>query len=78
MIRLMCDYTRLRWFAHVKKRSVNAPVRRCDAINLLHCRRGRRRPKMSWNEVIRSDMKFMGLKEIWHKIKTFGNLGLKL
>jgi len=39
--------TRLRWFGHVKRRSVNAPVRRCEAINLLHCRRGRGRPKMS-------------------------------
>ena len=54
--------TRLRWFGHVK-RSVNAPVRRGEAINLLHCRRGRGRPKMSWNAVIGSDMKLMGLTE---------------
>jgi len=33
--------TRLRWFGHVKRRSVNAPMRKCKAINLLHCRRGR-------------------------------------
>ena len=33
--------TRLRWFRHVKRRGVNAPVRMCDAINLIHCRRGR-------------------------------------
>jgi len=32
--------TRLRWFGHVKRRSANAPVRRCKAIDLLHCRRG--------------------------------------
>jgi len=44
-----------------KRRSVNVPVRKYEAINLLHCRRGRGRPKMSWNEVIRSDMKCMGL-----------------
>ena len=55
--------TRLRWFGHVKRRSVDAPVRRCEAINLLHYKRGRGRSKMSWNEVIRSDMKFMGLTE---------------
>ena len=32
--------TRLRWFGHVKRRSVHAPVRRCKAIDLLHCKRG--------------------------------------
>ena len=55
--------TRLRWFGHVKRRSVDALVRRCETINLLHCRRGRRRPKTSWNAVIGSDMKFMGLTD---------------
>jgi len=39
--------TRLRWFGHVKKRSVNAPVRQGEAINLLYCKRGRGCPKMS-------------------------------
>ena len=55
--------TGLRWFGHVKRRSVDAPVRRCEAIDLSHCRRGRERPKMSWNVVIRSDMKCVGLTE---------------
>jgi len=53
--------TRLRWFEQVKRRSVSSPMRKCEAIHLLHCRRGRGRPKMSWNGVVRSDMKFMGL-----------------
>ena len=47
----------------VRRRSVNGPVRRCEAINLLHCTRGRGRPKKSWSEVIRSDKKVMGLTE---------------
>ena len=34
--------TKLRWFGHVKRRSINAPVRRCEKINLMHCRRERR------------------------------------
>jgi len=38
-------------------------VRRCEAIVLLQCRRGRGRLKMSWNTVIRSNMKCMGLME---------------
>jgi len=53
--------TRLRWF--VRRKSANAPGRRCEVINLLHCRRGRGRPNKSWSEVIRSDMKVMGLTE---------------
>ena len=53
------DYIEM--FGHVKRRSVDAPVRRCEAIDLSHYKRGRGRPKMSWNEVIRSNMKFMGL-----------------
>jgi len=55
--------TRLRWFGHIKRRSVNAQVRRCEAIDLLHYRRGRGRPKSSWNVVIRSDIKCMELTE---------------
>ena len=54
--------TRLRWFGYVK-RSVNELMRRCEAINLLHCRRGRGQPKTCWNEVIKNNMKFMGLTE---------------
>ena len=39
--------TTLRWFEHVKRKSVGAPLRRCEEINLKHCRRERGRPKMS-------------------------------
>jgi len=35
---------RIRWFGHVK-RSVSAPMRRCETINLLKYRRGRGRPE---------------------------------
>jgi len=33
--------TRLRWFGHVKRKSVDAPVRRCERINIPEGRRGR-------------------------------------
>jgi len=36
---------RLNWFGQVKMRSVNAPVRRCETINLLNCIRGRGQPR---------------------------------
>jgi len=39
--------TRLKWFGHVKRRNKNAPVRRCDVINLLECRGDRERLKKS-------------------------------
>ena len=47
-------------------------------IDLSHYRRGRGCPKMSWNEVIRSDMKFMGLTEDMAQDRICGDLGLKL
>jgi len=55
--------TRLRWFDHVKRRSVDAPVRRCERINIPESKRGRGRPKKSLNEMIREDLKVVGLTE---------------
>lgn len=33
--------TRFRWYGHVKGRSLDAPVRRCERINIPKGRRGR-------------------------------------
>jgi len=55
--------TRLRWFDHVKRRSVDAPVRRCERINIPECKRGRGRLKKNLDEVIREDLKAVGLTE---------------
>jgi len=55
--------TRLRWFSHVKRRSVDAPVRRCELINIPEGKRGRARSKKSLDEVIREDLKVVGLTE---------------
>ena len=55
--------TRLRWFGHVKRRSVDAPVRSCERINTPVGKRGRGRPKKSLDEVIRDDLKVAGLTE---------------
>jgi len=48
--------TRLRWFGHVKRRSKDTPVRRCEGMTLADCRRGRGRPKKNWKEMIREDL----------------------
>ena len=55
--------TRLRWFGHMKRRSVDASVRRCETINISGGKKGRGRPKKSLNEVIREDLKVEGLTE---------------
>ena len=55
--------SRLRWFGHVKRRSMVAPVRRCELIDVPGGKRGRGRPKKSLDEVIREDFKVVGLTE---------------
>ena len=55
--------TRLRWFGHVKRRSVDAPLRRCEMINIPKGKRGRGQPKKSLDEVIREDLKVVRLTE---------------
>ncbi|XP_070020433.1 uncharacterized protein [Nicotiana sylvestris] len=53
----------LRWFGHVKRRSIDAPVRRCERLAMESLRRGRGRPKKYWGEVIRQDMVLLQLTE---------------
>ena len=54
---------RLRWFGHMKRRSVDASVRRCERINIPKGKRGKGRPKKSLEEVIREDLKVVRLTE---------------
>ncbi|PHT29317.1 hypothetical protein CQW23_31084 [Capsicum baccatum] len=54
---------RLSWFGHVKRRDMDAPVRRCERLALDGFRRGRGRPKKYWGEVIRWDMEQLQLTE---------------
>jgi len=70
--------TRLRWLGHVKRRSADAPVRKCETIDLTHCKRGRGRPKMRWNEVIKSDLDFIGLTEDMTQDKSLWRSRIKM
>ena len=55
--------TRLRWLGHVKRRGVDTQMRRCEMIDIPEGKRGRGRPKKSVDEVIREDLKVVGLTE---------------
>jgi len=54
---------RLRWFGHIRRRPMDAPVRRGETIVCLNHKRRRGRPRKSWREVIRHDLKTLGLAE---------------
>lgn len=51
------------WFVHVKRRSIDAPMRRCDRLAAIGLRRGKGRPRKNWIEVIRHDMTHLQLTE---------------
>ncbi|XP_070025286.1 uncharacterized protein [Nicotiana sylvestris] len=55
--------TRLRWFGHVQRKSLDAPIRRCEQLVVEGMRRGRGRPKKYWREVIRQDMARLQISE---------------
>ena len=48
--------TRLRWFGHVQRRPLEAPVRRVDQMEDSPITRGRGRPKKTIGETIRMDL----------------------
>ena len=54
---------RLRWFGHVRRRPSGAPVRKVEEWDQGGLKRSRGRPKMTWLEGVRRDMKFLGLQE---------------
>nr|XP_009799838.1 PREDICTED: uncharacterized protein LOC104245841 [Nicotiana sylvestris] len=54
---------RVRWFGHVIRRDTDAPVRRCERLDLEGLRRGRGRLKKYWGDVIRQDMVLLQLTE---------------
>ncbi|GJR89388.1 hypothetical protein Tco_0213399 [Tanacetum coccineum] len=53
---------RLRWFGHVKRRPQSAPVRRVESITVDGVRR-RSRPKLRWEDILKTDLKELLLSE---------------
>ncbi|XP_074304411.1 uncharacterized protein LOC141639131 isoform X2 [Silene latifolia] len=54
---------RLRWFDHVRRRPMDAPVRRLETWRTEKVPRGRGRSRQTWLRVIEHDMRFLGLEE---------------
>nr|XP_009766323.1 PREDICTED: uncharacterized protein LOC104217713 [Nicotiana sylvestris] len=54
---------RLRRFGHVKRKSIEAPVRWWERLAMMGIKRGKCRPKEPWGEVIRRDMAELELTE---------------
>jgi hypothetical protein len=46
----------LRWFGHVQRRAINAPVRKSELIQVEGTKKGRGRPKITLIEVVKNDM----------------------
>ena len=61
--------TRLRWFGHVQRRPLEAPVRKVDQMIFSPVRRGRGRPKRTLGEVIKRDIRINDIPEdlIWDR-----------
>ncbi|KAL6563007.1 hypothetical protein OROHE_005594 [Orobanche hederae] len=53
---------RLRWFGHIRRRQATAPVRRVESL-LVVGRRKRGRPRRTWEEQLRLDLKSLNLSE---------------
>ncbi|PHT86511.1 Brefeldin A-inhibited guanine nucleotide-exchange protein 5 [Capsicum annuum] len=66
---------RLRWFGHMMRRGMDAPVRRYERLALDGFRRSRGRPKKYWRKVIRHDIGLLQLSEdmaLNRKTKSMG------
>ena len=47
---------RLRWFGHVQRRPINAPMRRVDETTWSPIKRGRGRPRQKLSKLIERDL----------------------
>lgn len=48
---------RLRWYGHVQRRPPDAPVRTGVVSHVENIRRGRGRPRLTWDEAVKRDLK---------------------
>ena len=56
--------SRLRWFGHVYRTPMDVPVRRIETMELTtQINRDRGRPKKTWKETIKNDLKYLQLNK---------------
>ena len=53
---------RLRWYGHVMRMDGDSGVKKCLSLDVPGTR-GRGRPRKTWSEVVRSDLRALGLTE---------------
>ena len=53
---------RLKWFRHVQRKTFAAPVRRVESI-IVEGKRGRGRPRRTWDEQIKVDLHELNLSK---------------
>ncbi|PKA49222.1 ataxia telangiectasia mutated family protein [Apostasia shenzhenica] len=51
--------SRLRWFGHLNRRPIEAPIRKIELLDFAHVQRGRGRPKKTRQETIWSDLSYI-------------------
>ena len=44
---------RLRWFDHIRRKQMDALVRRVEKIDIVQGKKLKERPKMTWMEVVK-------------------------
>ena len=54
---------RLRWFGHIGLKRMDASVRRVEKIDIKKDKKFRGKPKMTWMDVVKKDMKLLELEE---------------
>ncbi|KAG2658209.1 hypothetical protein PVAP13_1KG266040 [Panicum virgatum] len=55
---------RLRWFGHVQRRPPEAPVRNGVLERVDNVKRGRGRPKLTWDESVKRDLKDWNISKV--------------
>ena len=53
---------RLRWFGHVQRKALAAPVRTVESI-IVEGKRSRGRPRRTWDEQIKIDLRELNLSK---------------
>ncbi|XP_070007787.1 uncharacterized protein [Nicotiana sylvestris] len=69
---------RLRWFGHIQRRSTDAPVRRCERLDVVGTMRGRERPKKYLGEVIGKDIARLRITEDMALDRELWRLSIKM